>query len=288
MGAVPGVLVVDDDGKAVVGDCDADVSAFSSIQDAVDAASPGDTIIVCPGVYDEQVTISKPGIRLVGVARDDVIVRPSSLSLTAPSLYSGSPQAYIILVNQARDVSIESLTVDGEVAAQTFSGCAPGFMGIFYRASSGIIRNVKVEDVRLPDNLLGCQTQLAIFIQSGYGRALKARATVEDSIVINYGKNGITCNEAGTHCTISNNYVQGIGATDRIGQNGIQLGFGAHGRIISNTVKDNFYTPEKYVACGVLIFWAGGTVTGNTFSGNEQNICNSAGVEMPEHPPVKP
>jgi len=52
-------FMVDDDGKQCP---DAD---FSSIQAAVDAAAPGDTIEVCPGTYREQVTIDKDNLTLV-------------------------------------------------------------------------------------------------------------------------------------------------------------------------------------------------------------------------------
>jgi pectin methylesterase-like acyl-CoA thioesterase len=48
-------LVVDDDGQGTATSCNAGAPAFSSIQAAVNAAAPGDTILICPGTYDEQV-----------------------------------------------------------------------------------------------------------------------------------------------------------------------------------------------------------------------------------------
>jgi len=41
----------------------------TSIQDAIDRAAPGDRIFVRPGIYRETVTISKPGIALVGLGQ---------------------------------------------------------------------------------------------------------------------------------------------------------------------------------------------------------------------------
>lgn len=52
------VLVVDDDGA----DCPR--ATFTSIQTAVTAADPGSTILVCRGVYPEQVTIAKNDLRV--------------------------------------------------------------------------------------------------------------------------------------------------------------------------------------------------------------------------------
>jgi hypothetical protein len=64
------------------GTCWADTIAVppgGSIQDAIDAAAPGTTILVPPGVYHESgaaraVTITKPGIRLVGQGSADAPV----------------------------------------------------------------------------------------------------------------------------------------------------------------------------------------------------------------------
>jgi len=283
----PTTLVVDDDGKAAPENCDAEDLTFSIIQSAINAASPGDTVFVCPGEYNEQVTIRTPGVTLEGSGIDQTVVKPGTLSLTAPRLFSGQPLAYIILVDGVSGVTIKNLTVDGS-AADADAFCDPsGFTGIFYRASSGTITDVKVTSIKEP---LGCQHHLGVFVQSGYGPHLKSDVTIANSIVADYGKNGITCNEAGTRCIVVENTVTGIGPTDVIGQNGIQLGFGAHGRVLGNTVSGNVYTPEPVTACGILMFRAGGTVSGNTLDGNESTICNSAGVEMPEHPfkPVQP
>lgn len=276
----PTILVVDVDGKATPESCDADVTTFDKIQNAIDFASPGDTVFVCPGVYEEQVTINKP-LTLEGSGIDETIIMPTTLTATATSLFSGNPLAYIILVNGASGVTIKKLTVDGSSA----SFCE-GFMGIFYRASSGTIKDVKVTSVK--SKLQQCQNDIGIFVQSGYGPRLKSDVTIIDSTVIDYGKNGITCNEAGTRCIVVGNIVTGLGHISLIGQNGIQLGFGANGAVLFNTVSGNYYDPEPETACGIIIYRAGGTVSGNNVADNETPICNSAGVSMPEHPPPHP
>jgi pectin methylesterase-like acyl-CoA thioesterase len=45
--------VVDDDGLGSVSDCDSADTAYSTIQAAIDAAAADDTILVCPGTYDQ-------------------------------------------------------------------------------------------------------------------------------------------------------------------------------------------------------------------------------------------
>ncbi|MEU7605299.1 right-handed parallel beta-helix repeat-containing protein [Streptomyces sp. NPDC041003] len=56
------VLVVDDNGAQCPG------AAFTTIQAAITAASPGDEIRVCAGTYNEVVTVNKANLRLVGPA----------------------------------------------------------------------------------------------------------------------------------------------------------------------------------------------------------------------------
>lgn len=47
---------------------------YPSIQAAVDAASPGDTILVMPGVYQEEVMVATAGLTIAGYDRESVIL----------------------------------------------------------------------------------------------------------------------------------------------------------------------------------------------------------------------
>ena len=59
-------LVVDDDGFASTTDCNALTPAFPTINLAIMAASPGQKIGVCPGVYNEMVSKNKNNLTLLG------------------------------------------------------------------------------------------------------------------------------------------------------------------------------------------------------------------------------
>ncbi|HET6405577.1 MAG TPA: hypothetical protein VFH78_13110, partial [Candidatus Thermoplasmatota archaeon] len=52
---------------------------YTSIKSAIAAASPGDTILVMPGVYQEEITIITPRITLAGYSRDSVILEGGGL-----------------------------------------------------------------------------------------------------------------------------------------------------------------------------------------------------------------
>src|SRR5438270_68060 len=70
-------LVVDDDGMATVANCDATTPAYVTITAAIAAANPGDTIKVCPGLYNEQVMVNKDNLTLLGAqAGVDARTRP--------------------------------------------------------------------------------------------------------------------------------------------------------------------------------------------------------------------
>jgi hypothetical protein len=275
---------------------------YTSIQDAIEDASPGDEISVCPGTYSEALKITKSYLTIRGTDAASVIVKPEFSQLVkTSSLFSGANHRAIILVDRASGVKLENLTVDGADAASGWPllvGCSEGFFGVFYRGASGVVQGLTVKDVKLGSGLEGCQNQLAVFVQSGKeggfsapGPRLNAAVAILSSTVKGYGKNGITCNEAGTTCQVQGNTVTGAGETDKIGQNGIQLGFGANGSVVGNTVKANYYTGTGWIACGILIYRAGGTVSGNTFGtgaeANQVDVCNSGSQEVPQHPPVQ-
>lgn len=239
-------LVVDDDRVECPG------AAFTSIQAAVDAASPGDRIRVCAGTYREQVAVAKP-LRIRG--ENGAVVMPAGMVANATSLFNGAPMAAAILVADTADVVIEDLTVEG--AANGIGGCSPILIGVFYRNASGRIEDLAVRNMKLEPSLGGCQSGNGILVQSGSGGSSKVE--VEDSSVHDYQKNGITGNEAGTRIWVRRNVVTGIGPTSGAAQNGIQVGPGARGVIEDNTVASHIWSPCvptsncDAVATGVLI-----------------------------------
>ncbi len=239
-------LVVDDDGVECPG------AGFTTIQGAVNAAPPGAEIRVCPGTYNEQVTISRP-VKIKG--ENGAVVMPASMAADTTSLRTGFSIAAAILVKDTTDVKIEGLTVDG-AASGIF--CGPNMIGIFYRNASGKIKHVAVRNMKSLPGGEGCQSGLGIFAQSGGGGTSKVE--VEDSSVHDYQKNGITGNEPGTDIRVKGNIVTGIGPTTGAAQNGIQIGFGATGRIEENTVINHLWSPCVsvsicgYVATNILVY----------------------------------
>ncbi|HEY4817161.1 MAG TPA: hypothetical protein VIH67_07000, partial [Candidatus Acidoferrum sp.] len=119
-------LVVDDD------KVECPNAAFTHIQDAVDAASPGDEIHICKGMYVEQVTIRKP---LDIDADNGAVLMPSAMQANTTSLFDAAPIATALLVADTTGVSISGLTLDG--ANNGISHCAPDLIGISFQNASG-------------------------------------------------------------------------------------------------------------------------------------------------------
>lgn len=96
-----GTLVVDDEAEAAsavvqTGDAPAEWSGqtrnvpgdYPTIQSAVDAAEPGDLVLVAPGVYKESVSVTTPGLVIRGTDRNAVILdgeftRENGIAVTA-------------------------------------------------------------------------------------------------------------------------------------------------------------------------------------------------------------
>jgi len=226
-------IFVDDDHVQCPG------AQYSSIQAAVTAANPGDTINVCSGTYNEQVTVNKK-LNIQGFDANNMnqpVIKPNAVVANSTSTATGNPIAAIVLIDGVNGVNLSDLTVDG--STNGINGCAPTLVGVYYRNSSGNADSLAVRNIKLGQGLEGCQSGLGIFVQTGNG--MQSKVNVTDSSVHDYQKNGITANEVGTNVNIKGNDVAGIGNTPNIAQNGIQVADGALGTVDSNFVLNNVY-----------------------------------------------
>ncbi len=231
------------------------------VQDAINAAPAGATVNLEAGTFVEQVVINKD-LTLQGAgAGTSIIQAPNSLAV---NFNNGNDNRGVIYVNNA-DVTIDGLTVDGD-------GNGNGnyrFMGIIYHNASGTISNSEVLNIT-DTPFSGTQHGLAIYILNADGTA--RTVVVEDNVVANYQKNGITATGANLTVEITGNEVTGAGPTGTIAQNGIQISGGAGGTVSDNTVTDNWYTGAGWASTGLLINGSGTVdVDGNTLGDNQIN-----------------
>jgi hypothetical protein len=134
----------DNEDKVVVGACRPKLTSFTTIQDAVNKVSAGTTVLVCPGTYPEQVTISQP-LTLQGILDSDldqitITIPTAGLVANVNSMFGQSVAAQV-LVQNAGPVNITNIAIDGTNGEQA---CAAWLAGIFYSSgSSGSVSWVK-------------------------------------------------------------------------------------------------------------------------------------------------
>lgn len=115
---------------------------FPTIQRAVDAALPGSTVLVRPGVYREAVTVSTPRLVIKGVDRFRTV------------LHGGDSKQNGITVDGTNDVSVKNLTVRNYLQNGIFFNDVTGYRaeridsiknrtyGIYaFNSYSGVIRD---------------------------------------------------------------------------------------------------------------------------------------------------
>jgi hypothetical protein len=267
--------------SATVGLCAGPGTHYTTIQAAVNAAGVT-TVSVCPGTYPEQVTITK-NLTLRGIADGTsdaavVVVPAGGLVTNGVTDIFGNPTATQIFVQNAT-VNILRISVDG--ANDGLTDCSIDAMGIYYQNASGTITENAVRNVLLAPALQGCQDGLAINVESNTGTPA---VTVSNNSVRNYDKNGITASgpdtgSPGPNVTVTGNTVIGLGATTVIAQNGIQISYGATGKVTNNRVIDDIYinppncAPSCTGSSGILIFGSANvTVANNTVESTQFGI----------------
>ena len=130
----------------VVGTCMNNDQTYPTISQAVSSVPSGSTVLVCPGVYAEQVTVTQPltlrGVTSGNTANPTIIVPAGGLteSVTAPT--NGVTMYFQILVQGTESglVNISNIAVNGSSSAN--QGINGWIEGIYYQNSSGTVSNV--------------------------------------------------------------------------------------------------------------------------------------------------
>jgi hypothetical protein len=276
-------LYVSPTGSSGQADTSCATAAYSSIQSAVNAVGGGHRVFVCPGTYNEQVTISTSNVELQGYGATSIIDPTTSTPTTVADPDTGQATVPIIDVTPGTTgVRITNLVVNGAGLTASFSDCSEDFVGIWYRGASGGIGYSTVKNVDLGSSLASCGDGLAVFAQAGSSGT--ANLTMNYDTLSNYDKNGVTCVDAGATCSLHHLKLTGAGPSSSVGaQNGIQIGPAASGSVTYTTVSGQDWTggtnstePQADYAAGILLYAAGGTTTVS----NDTLVDDQVGVQI--------
>ncbi len=263
---------------------------YGTIQDAVNAAtSSGDTILIAPGTYQEQVSVTNSaasGLTIEGAnsAGTVTVDAPTTLQETALSPTSGNPIDGIFTVDGVSNVTISNIGIDGLgygdgahfAANQPGTGAeGPSLIGIAYvDATGGAISGDTITNTDENDGGFGDQRNFGIFVVNNttlagdvptQGEASTLNTiTISNSTLSGFQKGGIVVEYA--DATISGNMLTGAGDVDTA-QNAIEVREST-GTVLNNIISDIGYSGTDTAATGVLAFDNYGLdITGNQFTG---------------------
>jgi nitrous oxidase accessory protein NosD len=244
---------------------------YPTIQSAIDAASPGDTIKVLPGTYTEQLTISKSLTFVGSGARSTIINTPTVLNIGVVG------QPYIVEVSNGAKVTIKGFTINGPAGTNCGSISPNGLIGVSVQQGG----TVNLDSAAIK----GC-TFVAVWV--GFppffpGGPQSGHATVTKTDITDYRFSGIIANNSPTTLTVSRSKIVAAEGSDVVGQSGIIFDFGTKGTITYNKISGNLCpsVPEcgsdylnQFQAFGITAFDAAtdSTISYNDLFNNEVGL----------------
>jgi hypothetical protein len=252
-------------------------STHAGLQNAINAADANDVIYVRDGDYTGQFTITGSGLNgltIIGESEAGVRIHaPGTVLQTATNPNSGLALHGIITVQNADNVTIKNLTVEGDEHGDDIAVSGGDFNGILYVNASGVLRDVTVDEIRDPledvGQVSGIQRGNAVHVVNTIGSPKSFE--MYDSTITGFQKTGAVIRNATV--TLDGNTIASFGVQHIMAQNGIQLSSGSTGSVTGNHFSGLGYDgPSNVVVVALLVFDAAGVqVTGNDYTGTGTN-----------------
>jgi parallel beta-helix repeat protein len=271
---VPAVLWVDDDLAQQP------AAGYTSIQAAVDAASAGDTVLVYPGSYPEQVRVGTDQngwpVSLYGRSLDNLaLVSETPLAATISLPESAPAVSAILTVGYATGVRVEGFTIAGPGA---YSGQLYDGLEVNHRATVDVRGNLfrDIGDPASGGEESGGQNGIAVYVGADDG----GTAVIQGNTFVRYQKAGVVVDGPNSSATVLDNTFVGAGPTESVAQIGVQFSQNGSGLAQGNLITGHVYTgpagPDEenpLSAAGVVVYQAGAvTVSDNDILANQTGV----------------
>jgi hypothetical protein len=273
------------------GDCPN--AQFERIQEAVNEASPWDTIVVCPGVYEESstpinseanpvsatgetdgLTINKP-LKIIGAGANLVTIKPAAslatLGGTAGTLRDGGGNVITVSRQSLGSTEYNEMYVDIS-GVKIESGSDTAEAGVAFFNTSGRIADSEIGTIKpVNGNGWGVVATNSI-IADPVENTPERNVTLEDDVIKGYSAGGVMIDDsiggadgAATNTERSNmrevGYIKGTriegAGTGTVGQTGVAFRSGASGEITGSTITKNHASSTSVTSDGILAADAG-------------------------------
>ena len=261
----PTTRYVDDDGMAGRAGCGGTRSVPRKVQHTIKAAGPGDTILVCPGTYTEQLSITgaRDGLTLRAVEPWTAVIR------TPPTLTSPRSLITIDGVDRVRLLSLR-------LQARTAPHCDRLHYGVLVRdAHDAQVRSLRIEP-------LGSDTTGRCGYLTGIAVARGSSAFVGYNLIRDFTHTGIWVYGARTTATVYRNSIRFFHAAEApdaeqsYSPGGIEAYYGPLVTIRENVIRSEpgpgWPTPVLAEGMYLLLPGDGSIVAGNTVRRTETGI----------------
>ncbi len=249
---------------------------YEYIQNAIDAASAGDTIKVYEGMYTEQITINK-SLTLIGDPKPKIVAPDARTTFTIPE--SGSTFDPIVFAygsltgTETINVTITGFEIDGGNKASAYP---IRFVGILCRNVKPAVISNNVVHSMYPPSGKGSGPETCAILVYGDSEAEIYHNEVRDFSRVGIGVLGDAGPSVDPVAVIQENEVFGNGLETETGwwaENGIQVAYGASGYIVGNEVFNCTVNNPNWASTGILVVDTDGvTVDSNYVEGCDVGI----------------
>ncbi|ATB46160.1 right-handed parallel beta-helix repeat-containing protein [Corallococcus macrosporus] len=186
-----------------------------------------------------------------------------------------------VLRNRGGTAHVRDVTVEARgLSEQACDAGEAGLAGIRFIGASGSIQDSEVRALHQGAGRGACQEGVAIEVRHALDASGSVTVEILRNHVTGYQKAGIVASGR-VVVAVEDNVAEGGGPSDLIARNGIQVSFGATGRVVGNRITGHIYSRPAYVAAGILV--AGGgyydapvceglLIQGNTLEANDVGI----------------